>query len=60
MAAGSKAPPPVQRPARRRGRALDLWGATLALGRDDTFDREAFRKAKNQLIDAGFVLLTKD
>jgi len=42
------------------GRALDLWGATLALGRDDTFDREAFRKAKNQLIDAGFVLLTKD
>jgi len=42
------------------GRALDLWGATLALGRDDTFDREAFRKAKNQLIDAGFVLLNKD
>jgi len=42
------------------GRALDLWGATLALGRDDTFEREAFRKGKNQLIDAGFVLLTRN
>ncbi|WP_054030984.1 hypothetical protein [Desulfatitalea tepidiphila] len=42
------------------GRALDLWGATLALSRVDTFEREAFRKAKNQLIDAGFVLLTQN
>ena len=42
------------------GRALDLWGATLALNRDDGFEKESFRKAKNRLIDAGFLLLTEE
>ena len=41
------------------GRALDLWGTTLSLGRYDAYEKAAFRKAKNKLIDTGFVLLNE-
>lgn len=42
------------------GLALDVWGDSLALGKLYDLDKEEFRKAKNKLIDAGFILLAGD